>query len=110
MTGLKAQLNRKLHECGRDPLSLFLLGCVIAAALITFMVLSFLLGYILCLVIVVFCSEKRALAEDQACNAGLLSLRGARASLFVIICQNRLKVQILCNYLRFKVAVLYAHL
>ena len=45
MTGLKAQL--KLHECGRDPLSLFLLGCVIAAALITFMVLSFLLGYIL---------------------------------------------------------------
>ena len=26
MTGLKAQLNRKLHECGRDPLSLFLLG------------------------------------------------------------------------------------
>ena len=27
MTGLKAQLNRKLHECGRDPLSLFLLGC-----------------------------------------------------------------------------------
>ena len=47
MTGLKAQLNRKLHECGRDPLSLFLLGCVIAAALITFMVLSFLLGYIL---------------------------------------------------------------
>lgn len=47
MTGLKAQLNHKLHECGRDPLSLFLLGCVIAAALITFMVLSFLLGYIL---------------------------------------------------------------
>ena len=47
MTGLKAQLNRKLHECGRDPLSLFLLGCVIAAALITFLVLSFLLGYIL---------------------------------------------------------------
>lgn len=47
MTGLKAQLNRKLHEYGRDPLSLFLLGCVIAAALITFMVLSFLLGYIL---------------------------------------------------------------
>ena len=47
MTGLKAQLNRKLHECRRDPLSLFLLGCVIAAALITFMVLSFLLGYIL---------------------------------------------------------------
>ena len=47
MTGLKAQLNRKLRECGRDPLSLFLLGCVIAAALITFMVLSFLLGYIL---------------------------------------------------------------
>lgn len=47
MTGLKAQLNRKLHECGRDPLLLFLLGCVIAAALITFMVLSFLLGYIL---------------------------------------------------------------
>lgn len=47
MTGLKALLNRKLHECGRDPLSLFLLGCVIAAALITFMVLSFLLGYIL---------------------------------------------------------------
>lgn len=47
MTGLKAQLNRKLHECGRDSLSLFLLGCVIAAALITFMVLSFLLGYIL---------------------------------------------------------------
>lgn len=47
MTGLKAQLNLKLHECGRDPLSLFLLGCVIAAALITFMVLSFLLGYIL---------------------------------------------------------------
>ena len=47
MTGLKAQLNRKLHECGRDPLSLFLLGCVIAAALITLMVLSFLLGYIL---------------------------------------------------------------
>ena len=47
MMGLKAQLNRKLHECGRDPLSLFLLGCVIAAALITFMVLSFLLGYIL---------------------------------------------------------------
>ena len=47
MTGLKAQLKRKLHECGRDPLSLFLLGCVIAAALITFMVLSFLLGYIL---------------------------------------------------------------
>ena len=47
MTGLKAQLNRKLHECGRDPPSLFLLGCVIAAALITFMVLSFLLGYIL---------------------------------------------------------------
>lgn len=47
MTGLKAQLNRKLHEWGRDPLSLFLLGCVIAAALITFMVLSFLLGYIL---------------------------------------------------------------
>lgn len=47
MTGLKVQLNRKLHECGRDPLSLFLLGCVIAAALITFMVLSFLLGYIL---------------------------------------------------------------
>ena len=47
MTGLKAQLNRKLHECVRDPLSLFLLGCVIAAALITFMVLSFLLGYIL---------------------------------------------------------------
>lgn len=47
MTGLKAQLNSKLHECGRDPLSLFLLGCVIAAALITFMVLSFLLGYIL---------------------------------------------------------------
>lgn len=47
MTDLKAQLNRKLHECGRDPLSLFLLGCVIAAALITFMVLSFLLGYIL---------------------------------------------------------------
>ena len=47
MTGLKGQLNRKLHECGRDPLSLFLLGCVIAAALITFMVLSFLLGYIL---------------------------------------------------------------
>lgn len=45
MTGLKAQLNRKLHECGRDPLSLFLLGCVIAAALITFMVLSFLLVY-----------------------------------------------------------------
>ena len=42
MTDLKA-----LHECGRDPLSLFLLGCVIAAALITFMVLSFLLGYIL---------------------------------------------------------------
>ena len=41
MTGLKAQLNRKLHECGRDPLSLFLLGCVIAAALITFMVFSF---------------------------------------------------------------------
>ena len=37
MTGLKAQLNRKLHECGRDPLSLFLLGCVIAAALITFL-------------------------------------------------------------------------
>ena len=30
------------------------------------------------LVIVVFCSEKRALAEDQACNAGLLSLSGAR--------------------------------
>ena len=25
MTGLKAQLNRKLHECGRDPLSLFAL-------------------------------------------------------------------------------------
>ena len=47
MMGLKAQLNRKLHECGRDPLLLFLLGCVIAAALITFMVLSFLLGYIL---------------------------------------------------------------
>lgn len=47
MTDLKAQLNRKLHECGRDSLSLFLLGCVIAAALITFMVLSFLLGYIL---------------------------------------------------------------
>lgn len=47
MMGLKAQLNRKLHECGRDSLSLFLLGCVIAAALITFMVLSFLLGYIL---------------------------------------------------------------
>ena len=47
MTGLKSQLNRKLHECGRDPLSLFLLGCVIAAALITFMVLSFVLGYIL---------------------------------------------------------------
>lgn len=47
MMGLKAPLNRKLHECGRDPLSLFLLGCVIAAALITFMVLSFLLGYIL---------------------------------------------------------------
>ena len=47
MTDLKAQLNRILHECGRDPLSLFLLGCVIAAALITFMVLSFLLGYIL---------------------------------------------------------------
>ena len=47
MTGLKAQLYRMLHECGRDPLSLFLLGCVIAAALITFMVLSFLLGYIL---------------------------------------------------------------
>lgn len=46
MTGLKAQLNRKLHECGRDPLSLFLLGCVIAAALITFMVLSFLLGFV----------------------------------------------------------------
>lgn len=44
MTGLKAQLNRKLHECGRDPLSLFLLGCVIAAALITFMVLSFYWG------------------------------------------------------------------
>lgn len=44
MTGLKAQLNRKLHECGRDPLSLFLLGCVIAAALITFMVLSFFTG------------------------------------------------------------------
>ena len=47
MMGLKAQLNRKLQDCGRDPLSLFLLGCVIAAALITFMVLSFLLGYIL---------------------------------------------------------------
>lgn len=47
MTGLKAQLNCKLHECGRDPLSLFLLGCVIAAALTTFLVLSFLLGYIL---------------------------------------------------------------
>lgn len=47
MTDFKAQLNRKLHECGRDPLSLFLLGCVIAAALTTFLVLSFLLGYIL---------------------------------------------------------------
>lgn len=47
MTGLKAQLNRRLYECGRDPLSLFLLGCVVAAALTTFMVLSFLLGYIL---------------------------------------------------------------
>lgn len=47
MTGIKAQLNRKLYECGRDPLSLFLLGCVIAAALTTFLVLSFLLGYIL---------------------------------------------------------------
>mgnify|MGYP000863271067 FL=1 len=47
MTGLKALVIRKLRFCGRDPLSLFLLGCVIAAALITFMVLSFLLGYIL---------------------------------------------------------------
>lgn len=47
MTGLKAQLNRRLYECGRDPLSLFLLGCVVAAALTTFLVLSFLLGYIL---------------------------------------------------------------
>ena len=44
MTDLKAQLNRKLHECGRDPLSLFLLGCVIAAALITFMVFKFFTG------------------------------------------------------------------
>ena len=47
MTGVKAQLNRRLYECGRDPLSLFLLGCVVAAALTTFLVLSFLLGYIL---------------------------------------------------------------
>lgn len=47
MTGLKAQLNRRLYECGRDPLSLFLLGCVVSAALTTFLVLSFLLGYIL---------------------------------------------------------------
>lgn len=47
MTGLKAQLNRRLYECGRDPLSVFLLGCVVAAALTTFLVLSFLLGYIL---------------------------------------------------------------
>ncbi len=47
MTDFKAQLNRKLHEFGRDPLSLFLLGCVVAAALTTFLVLSFLLGYIL---------------------------------------------------------------
>ena len=47
MIGLKAQLNRRLYECGRDPLSLFLLGCVVAAALTTFLVLSFLLGYIL---------------------------------------------------------------
>ncbi|WP_455651762.1 phosphate ABC transporter permease PstA [Phascolarctobacterium sp.] len=47
MTGLKAQLNRRLYECGRDPLSLFLLGCVVVAALTTFLVLSFLLGYIL---------------------------------------------------------------
>lgn len=47
MTGLKAQLNRRLYECGRDPLSLFLLGCVVTAALTTFLVLSFLLGYIL---------------------------------------------------------------
>lgn len=32
MSGLKAQLRRKLYECGRDPLSLFLLGCVATAA------------------------------------------------------------------------------
>lgn len=36
MSGLKAQLRRKLYECGRDPLSLFLLGCVVTAALTTF--------------------------------------------------------------------------
>lgn len=47
MSGLKAQLRRKLYECGRDPLSLFLLGCVVTAALTTFLVLSFLLAYIL---------------------------------------------------------------
>lgn len=47
MSGLKARLRRKLHEYGRDPLSLILLGCVLAAALTTFLVLSFLLGYIL---------------------------------------------------------------
>lgn len=44
---LKEQINRKLHECGRDPLSLFLLACVLVAAATTFFVLSFLLGYIL---------------------------------------------------------------
>lgn len=47
MTNFRAQLNRKLYECGRDPLSLLLLFCVVAAALTTFLVLSFLLGYIL---------------------------------------------------------------
>lgn len=47
MSGLKAQLRCKLYECGRDPLSLFLLGCVVTAALTTFLVLSFLLAYIL---------------------------------------------------------------
>lgn len=47
MTDFKARLSRKLHECGRDPLSLFLLACVVLAALTTFLVLSFLLGYIL---------------------------------------------------------------
>lgn len=47
MTDLKERLSRKLHECGRDPLSLFLLACVVLAALMTFLALSFLLGYIL---------------------------------------------------------------
>ena len=54
------------------------------------------------LVIVIFCSEKRALAEDQACNAGLLSLNSGRnlISDIDILIQDRLKVQILCVCLR----------